>query len=203
LQEEYRLQSERERIAMELHDNVGSQLTYLINKIDDDYPMLADKKEADQLSNFARGAMQELRETIWALDKKEVLLYDLDHKIMQLTELYNREKNIVRYDWNGSSTNVTSVKSLQALNIYRIIQEALNNAIKYSEAEKIYVVVEMKGRTINIKITDDGKGFDMQKIVPGYGLRNMKNRAREMNAMLDISSEAGKGAVISLSVPLN
>ncbi|MBX3238459.1 MAG: hypothetical protein KIT80_06700 [Chitinophagaceae bacterium] len=201
LQEEHSLQLERERIAMELHDNVGSQLTYLINKIEDDYPMLADKKEAGRLSGFARRAMQELRETIWALDKKEMMLHDLEYKIMQLIDRLSNENNRIRYHGTGGHSDRVSLKALQTLNIYRIIQEALNNALKYSEAETISVYVDTEGRMLNIKVTDDGKGFDAKEISRGYGLRNMRKRALEMNATIDVQSEREKGTVISLSVP--
>ena len=200
LQEENRLQTERERIARELHDNVGSQLTYLINKLDDDYALLTDREEAGKLSSFARGAMQELRETIWALDRKEVTLHDLEYKIILLSGLYNKERNIVSYHSDHSSLNHTSLKSAHALNIYRIIQEAVNNAIKYSAAQNIHISLETKEGLVCIEVADDGKGFDLNKVQEGFGLGNIKNRAMEMHASLAIKSEKEKGTIISLAV---
>jgi signal transduction histidine kinase len=198
LEEEYRLQLERERIARELHDNVGSQLTYLINKIDDDYPGLSEKNEAEKLSSVARDAMKELRETIWALDKKEVQWGDLHDKIKQLSLRYKTEKHLVELDWEANSA--APLNPLEALNIYRIIQEALNNAAKYSEASLVRVSMVHSDDGVCIEINDNGKGFDMQQAVKGYGLRNMNKRAEEMNACLNIETRPGAGTSVRLSL---
>ena len=198
LQEEYRLQLERERIARELHDNVGSQLTYLINRIDDDYLKLSEKNEAEKLSGVARGAMQELRETIWALDKKEVHWDELQNKIRQLIRLYKSENHNVELEWKLNDQ--PPLPPVQALNMYRIIQEALNNAEKYSSASFIIVTVSDKDGSIHVEIKDNGKGFDIQHTERGYGLKNMKKRAEEMNAVLQIQSEQGAGTTVKLQM---
>jgi len=196
LQEEYRLQLERERIARELHDNVGSQLTYLINRIDDDYQKLSKKEEAEKLGDVARGAMQELRETIWALDKKEVQWDDFQNKIRQLLRLHKTETHSVEFEWNVN--NQRTLNPLEALNIYRIIQEALNNAEKYSNADFVKVSIANNKEQVYVEIKDNGKGFDINYVEKGYGLRNMKKRAEEMNAVLQIQSETGIGTNVKL-----
>jgi signal transduction histidine kinase/ligand-binding sensor domain-containing protein len=197
LQEEYRLQLERERIARELHDNVGSQLTYLINKIEDDYPKLAEKNEAEKLSSFARGAMQELRETIWALDKKEVQWDDMENKIRQLIHLYKNDNHNIKLDWNINAEQLPALKPLEALNIYRVIQEALTNAEKYSVADEVVVSVHPH----RIEINDNGKGFLIPHTDKGYGLKNMEKRAEEMNGKLEIESKPGTGTIVRLLFP--
>ncbi|HEX6846815.1 MAG TPA: two-component regulator propeller domain-containing protein [Chitinophagaceae bacterium] len=196
LEEEYRLQLERERIARELHDNVGSQLTYLINKIDDDYVKLAEKNEAEKLSGVARGAMQELRETIWALDKKEVHWDDLHNKIRQLILLYKRENHQVELDWQADTAPPLNPSA--ALNIYRIIQEALNNIEKYSHATVVKVTVAHRDNDTYVEIFDNGKGFDPEKTEKGYGLKNIRKRAEELNGHLQIQSQPGAGTKLIL-----
>ncbi len=198
LQGKYRLQLERERIARELHDNVGSQLTYLINKIDDDYPLLAVKEEAEKLSGFARGTMQELRETIWALDKKEVQWDDLENKIRSLIRLYKNEKHHAELEWKINNQLLPPLNPLEALNIYRIIQEALNNAEKYSNAGQVKVSADQDNGQLCVEIKDNGKGFNKQQPENGYGIKNMKKRAEEMNGELLIESNPGKGTTVRL-----
>lgn len=198
LQEEYRLQLERERIARELHDNVGSQLTYLINKIDDDYPVLSEKAEAEKLSTVARNAMRQLRETIWALDKKEVQWDELQNKTRQLMHLYRNKDHFVHMNWKINNQRQQPLNTLEALNVYRIIQEALNNALKYSGANEVTVSVEQLNGSLCVEVADNGKGFDVQHTETGYGLKNMKKRAEEMNAGLEIISNPGDGTRVRL-----
>lgn len=198
LQQEHHLQLERERIAMELHDNVGSQLTYLINKIDDDYPLLANREEAGKLSLFARGAMQELRETIWALDKKEITFSDFYYKVKQLASLLNNGKDIIHLEYNSNGPEKILLNSFQAISLYRIIQESVNNSLKHSKANNIDIFLNQDKGVLNVTIQDDGIGFDTSENTEGYGLRNMRSRASEMQADLTIESEKEKGTSVSV-----
>ena len=200
LEANYRLQLERERIARELHDNVGSQLTYLINTIDDNHETLSEGEEASKLSNFARTAMQELRDTIWALDKKDLLVEELENKIRQLVRLYKDKKSPVKLEWTTERPG-TWINPLKALNIYRIVQEALNNADKYSKAPEIIVKAEQLDSRIELSILDNGNGFELEKVTEGYGLKNMKKRAEEMHGEIEILTEPHKGTMIRLHVP--
>ncbi len=201
LQAKYQLQLERERIARELHDNVGSQLTYLINKIEDDPISLSDQQEASKLSNFARGTMRELRETIWALNSKEVAPEDLENKIRQLARLHKGSNQSIDVDWHASNHHPPGINPIKALNIYRIIQEALNNAEKYSQASMVTVKVEHSENRLHVTVADNGKGFEPEQINEGYGLKNMRKRAQEMNSEFIVSSELQKGTIISVNIP--
>jgi len=96
------------------------------------------------------------------------------------------------------------------LNIYRIIQEALNNAEKYSGASLIKVSFYEDGRGLVVEVSDNGKGFDMgsaeKSRLPdgeGYGLQNMKKRAVEMSAEMQIETSPGKGTKVRLHLPVN
>jgi signal transduction histidine kinase len=200
LQEVYQIQMERERIARELHDNVGSQLTYLINKIEDEHSLLADKDEAEKLGRFARDTMRELRETIWALDKKEVLPEELEVKVRQLLQLYKDDHRIIELSWEYDNAAQIKLKSLEALNIYRVIQEALNNGVKYSGASLIRISAHFFRAGMSISIEDNGKGFDAAQIENGYGFPNMQKRVQEMNGALVIEGRPGKGTQVSFRI---
>lgn len=201
LQAKYQLQVERERIARELHDNVGSQLTYLINKIEDDPYSLSDRNEANKLGNFARGTMRELRETIWALNSKEVAPKDLENKIRQLARLHKDSNRSVEVDWHASNQHPHGINPIKALNIYRIVQEALNNAGKYSHASVVTVKIEHSENRLQLTVADNGNGFEPEQINEGYGLKNMRKRAQEMNSEFTLSSELQKGTIISVNIP--
>jgi signal transduction histidine kinase len=86
-------------------------------------------------------------------------------------------------------------------NFYLIYKEAINNAYKYSEGKNVNVSIAEKDHNLIMIITDNGKGFDMaSKSVNGNGLGNMRTRAEEMHAKLDITSWPGKGTRVCLQM---
>ena len=91
--------------------------------------------------------------------------------------------------------------SLEALNIFRIVQEALNNAVKYSRASLIRVRVHRSTAGLEVAVLDNGEGFNIREAEKGYGLQNMQKRAEEMSGILTIDSLPGSGTCVTLSLP--
>ena len=96
------------------------------------------------------------------------------------------------------------------INLYRIVQEALNNAIKYSEATMILVQITNSDQMMSIKIEDNGKGFVKEQAsgknndkLGGNGFENMKERAKFINARVFIRSSYGAGTTITVNIPIN
>lgn len=85
--------------------------------------------------------------------------------------------------------------------IYRIIQEACNNVIKYAECNQLLIQLLENDEEYVILIEDDGKGFDMTKINYGIGLNSMKSRVALLNGNIDIASQIGKGTTLSINLP--
>ena len=108
-----------------------------------------------------------------------------------------------QFDFRIDSTlgSQQTFSSLIGINIYRIIQEAVNNAIKYAKASKVVVAINEKQEYIAITVQDNGIGFNMEKVRQGNGLQNMSKRARDLDGELKISSEEGKGTTLLLSIP--
>ncbi|NNC70905.1 MAG: two-component sensor histidine kinase, partial [Flavobacteriaceae bacterium] len=92
--------------------------------------------------------------------------------------------------------------SVQGMNIYRIIQEGVNNALKYADAEEINVTI-IDNDLIEIVIEDNGSGFDESDIEYGNGLKNMKKRAQDINAELSVNSTKNKGTIITVALQKN
>ncbi|MFY9242581.1 MAG: ATP-binding protein, partial [Polaribacter sp.] len=86
------------------------------------------------------------------------------------------------------------------MNIFRVIQEAINNAIKYADAKKIEVQISKDNQNFIISIIDNGKGFDLNKIELGNGLSNMEKRMSEIDGKINISSKPNSGTEIKLEV---
>ena len=90
--------------------------------------------------------------------------------------------------------------SLQGLNIFRIIQEACNNALKYANANRINIKINKQGKSICFLVEDDGKGFVENEVEPGNGLLNMRKRAQELGGELKLVSEPGTKTSVSFKV---
>lgn len=89
------------------------------------------------------------------------------------------------------------------LNIYRIVQEQVNNIVKHAEAQHLYVSVKEENEAIGIVISDDGKGFKLTKKRSGIGISNMLNRIESYNGKMVIKSSPGKGCMVSLKIPVS
>ena len=96
--------------------------------------------------------------------------------------------------------NQTKLTSIIGMNIYRIIQEAINNALKYAKADKISVSIDKIDEKIKIQISDNGVGFDKDSITQGNGLQNMQKRIEEIGGTFNLESELDKGTKISILV---
>ena len=86
------------------------------------------------------------------------------------------------------------------MNIHRIIQEAINNALKYASATKITVDFNYSKNQLTVKVIDDGQGFDLEDVQFGNGINNMKKRAHEINGEIVIVSNVKHGTSIQLQI---
>ncbi|TBN00869.1 tetratricopeptide repeat protein [Hyunsoonleella flava] len=200
-----KLQEQRLRISRDLHDNIGAQLTFVISSIENlQYGFkIKNEKLTDKLkgiSAFTKDTIYELRDTIWAMNKSEISIEDLEVRISNFVEKANEHSKDVSFKFNVSEnvSKETIFTSVKGMNIYRIIQESINNALKYAHANHIGVSMnEVEGK-LNVQITDDGKGFNVENIEQGNGLNNMKKRAKEINAKIKIESAESKGTSVTL-----
>ncbi len=200
-----KIQGERERISRDLHDHIGSQLTLIISGLDT-MSFHESKKnhdaEADQLNDLsdqARLTMGQLRETIWAMNKEEVSMEMLVSKIREFTNKAHRSIN-TEIDGDGKVV-ISPAKSLA---LFRVCQEAINNAIKHAEFQTMNISFSAENDKINVMIKDDGKGFDMQEVAKtGYGLENMAFRLQECGGSFKLDSTPGTGTTILMQISLN
>ncbi len=212
-QAKQQVQDERERIGRELHDNVGARLAHLIGQIDNlEYRLERDKSEEsvnntiEKLENVgenARGVMNILRETIWAVKEESIPTELFAAKIRSY--LQSNMDDSITCDVNAHCENDMTLSPGQALNMFRIVQEACQNALKHAQASHIEVNIACKNSILDIIIRDNGKGFDpsVSGALEGhYGLKNMQFRAVEIGGSMAIEAEKGKGTVIHLKMNL-
>jgi signal transduction histidine kinase len=202
-----RLQEQRLRISRDLHDNIGAQLTFIISSIDNlKYGFdIEDKKLTNKLetiSEFTTATIYELRDTIWAMNKTEISLEDLQSRISNFIDKAGLASDGIDFNFKSNTSEIGDLKfsSVEGMNIYRIIQESINNALKYSEAKHIGVHFSSEVNTLVFKILDDGKGFDIQNTQMGNGINNMKKRAHDIAAYINVSSKIDKGTQVVLKI---
>jgi signal transduction histidine kinase len=201
------LQEQRLRISRDLHDNIGAQLTFIISTLDNikyGFKLQNDKlgEKLQSISNFTSNTIFELRDTIWAMNKPEITFEDLNARITNFIDKAREttEKTNFSFEISEELCNKQLFSSVEGMNIYRVIQESVHNALKYAEAKNISVKIDESNEAINIVIEDDGKGFDFKNIQMGNGLNNLRKRAKEINSTIKVDSIPGKGTIIKLVI---
>ncbi|MEZ4852783.1 tetratricopeptide repeat protein [Flavobacterium sp.] len=197
-----RLTAQRLNISRDLHDNIGSQLTFIISSIDSLKMFLEENdtkvtQKLTSMSQFTRETIQELRDTIWAMNKDEISVEDLKTRISNFIEQANVSLQGIDFQFicNLPSEKVFNAKD--GMNIYRIIQESVNNAIKHAKATTISVTIAKLVNQFEITIQDNGKGFDTLSVEKGNGLNSIHKRTAELNGTINISSSS-KGTLVVL-----
>lgn len=171
--------------SIELHDNIGSQLALLKHKLfSEKYTSLAKdiekiKKDMQNISN--------------AIDNKTVIESGFEKAIINFIDSFNKHSNIKA---KVTITNFNDIKGDKSLQVLRVAQEALTNALKYSKAQNITVVLHNN----SISIKDDGIGFNVEKLDSKItnGINNMKLRINNINGQLKIISNEGEGSEVKI-----
>ncbi|MES2544867.1 MAG: sensor histidine kinase [Bacteroidota bacterium] len=203
------LQEQRLSISRDLHDNIGAQLTFVISSVDNlKYGnQISDNRIVSQLtkiSDFTKSTIVELRDTIWAMNNNEFSFDDLRSRIFNFIEKAKSAKEEIAFKFNvDERLNEVRFSSIIGINLYRTIQEAINNAVKYSDATEIEVGVSKDDEAIKIDINDNGKGFDIDTVDFGNGLYNMKKRIEEVGGTFEIYSIPNKGTQVNIKIAKN
>ena len=204
IESQNRLQEQRLRISRDLHDNIGAQLTFIISSIDNlKYGFKIENKnlatKLDEISAFTSSTISELRDTIWAMNINEISFEDLQTRISNyIDKAHLFDENIdFSFSIDSDVDKEQKFSSVVGMNIYRIIQEAIHNSLKYSGAKRIGVNISEDKEGVDISITDDGKGFEIDSVQRGNGLNNMEKRSQNINTQLSINSDK-KGTRITI-----
>lgn len=211
LEMQSKLRSEKERIARDLHDNIGSKLVSLSLGLDSmTKSNSTNKATSDLLIENVNSTVTELRDTIWVIQKEDITLSEfidkLDNLVWRLRQQHeNKEFQLFVDPIHGFENNKFS--PLTAINLFRIIQEVIANSQKHSQATviRIRLGLDKLNPTIKIVVEDNGVGFDLEKVLQNghYGLGNMKLRSVEIGARINIQTEPGKGTTVKVEVGLN
>jgi signal transduction histidine kinase len=207
-QTQNKLQEQRLRISRDLHDNIGSQLTFIISSIDNlkFLTKASDNKLKGKLSDinsFATSTISQLRDTIWAMNKNEISYEDFYGRLLTFIEKAKMVKTDIKFNLSNSINSTPTFSSVEGINIFRVIQESLNNAIKYADASKIEIQLSENEKNILVSVQDNGVGFNINDIEMGNGLNNMQARISEIEGQFNLNSTPNKGTQIQFSISKN
>lgn len=202
-------EEERKRIAMDIHDGIGQMLTSLKFQIES--INLKEKEKAaqkiEEIQQLIREVIKEVRKVTFNLKPTVLGDYGLQAALNVFVQEIGKLTDIKLVYRTSGETERLPQKTEN--NIFRIIQEAINNAIKYSEAKFIAIDLHQSDNDLVITVKDEGKGFDIKlvearnmNIDSGRGFFNMYERTEYINGTLSINSVPGKGTTVTLTVPV-
>ncbi|MTI66884.1 MAG: sensor histidine kinase [Firmicutes bacterium] len=206
-------EEERQRVARDIHDGPAQSMANLVLKtelceklLDIDKNRV--KEELKDLKGIVRGSLKDIRKIIY--DLRPMSLDDLG--LIPTVKRYGydfTEETDIKVEVRAINEEI-QIKSIIQLAVFRIIQEALNNVRKHSNADRVSIYIENGDKFLNLIIKDDGIGFNKEKALDessdingGFGLMGMKERAQLLNGELDIISNPGDGTKIVLIIPIN
>jgi len=205
LREQYDLAQERERIAREFHDGLGHHLVSAIRGLESIRRRL--KAHADTAADCAlqeqidilRAALDDTRQTIQQLRAPETT--DMRVFIRQTAErVAQRLGAQLHCDCPDPMPTLTP---LQTLMLTRVMQEALSNVMKHAgRPQNLWVACDWRDGWLEMRVADDGDGFDPATALEGMGLNNMRERIRTLGGELTIQSARGQGTTVLARVPI-
>jgi signal transduction histidine kinase len=195
---------ERTRLARDLHDSVTHQLFGLVLAAESADALLerdprAARDQLARLRELARTAMEELRSAIFALRPPALEDEGLEETLRKHVDLLRRvHGRDIAFAGNG----VSPLGPAADAEVFRIAQEALQNALRHADAERLTVTLDASGGSVTLVVRDDGTGFDEAAgRSRGLGLTSMEERARLVGGRLGIDTAQGAGTTVTLEVP--
>lgn len=198
-------EKERGEIGKELHDNVNQILStaklYLeLAKTENKQRTELIKRSADNIFD----AINEIRAISKALVPPSVKDLGLIDSIKDMIESLHIAKAI-KVKFTHKNYKEEEVGDNVKLMLFRIVQEQVNNILKHAEAKLLVITISIKDKNIQLQLSDNGKGFDPEKIKfkKGVGLTNIESRANLLNGKVTIQSTVGKGTTLTVDVPIH
>ncbi|MFG6486521.1 sensor histidine kinase [Roseateles sp. BYS78W] len=187
---------ERQRLMRDMHDGVGSTLIAMLRLSE------SGGASAPAMAELLRSAIEDLRLTIDSLEPME---HDLATLLATLRTRVGRrlEAAGLTLEWAvADMPPLPWLEPTQALQVLRLVQEAVTNVIKHARAQTLSVSARPDGDALEVCIADDGCGFDPGAATAGRGLASMRQRAQALGAALCWHGEPGQGTRVSLRLPL-
>jgi len=184
---------ERGRISKELHDNIGSKLSYLKFFVSDVFKNERVNDTIDAICNDVRSLSHEIAPS-------DLMLVGFETSVSELSDTISSQ-SLLSVHFNSYSFP-KKLDNNVATQLYRVTQEAFNNIVKHASAQNVFVQLMGHENTITLSIEDDGIGFNSKTNSSGIGLKNMASRIEQIGGSISIDSQLNKGTTILITVPV-
>jgi signal transduction histidine kinase len=198
----------RDRIAKDLHDDIGSTLSSIRIFSDVVQTQIADVRPEsvpllERISANATTLAESMQDIIWTIKVRHDGLDDVVSRMREFGLRLTEAKGVKFTMTVTEPFPVLKLNVEQRRNLYLIFKESVNNAVKYADCTRVDVTLHVTGRQLHVLIQDDGQGFDPATVRSGNGLANLQTRAHDIRAKLDVRSAPGAGTSISLTATLS
>jgi len=194
----------RTKISRDLHDEVGSTLSG-IGLLSEVAMQQLDKEKNNEvrssllkINSNSDEILEKMSDIVWTINPKNDNFGKVIIRLKSYAKTMTDSLGVQLHFYSDNEMEQFNLEMQKRNNVYLICKEAINNAVKYSECRNLNFSLVQKDHQINISIVDDGKGFDTSGYFDGNGLKNMRSRAKEINADLKMDSEPGRGTSINL-----
>ena len=190
---------EKKKIARELHDGLGQQLVLLNLLFQNITPKQEEEAQFNDISSLLQSSIRSIKEIAYALNPPE-----LEHGFLNAIDRFaNRIDSIGEIKFIVKIQKGIDEKSLDnvdRINLFRVIQELINNTLKHSQATEMTFVMEKSSDQIFISLEDNGIGFDIETAQTGMGMQNIQYRMKMSNIKCEYNSKIGRGVKVRMTI---
>jgi len=197
---------ERSRLAKDLHDGLGSILSgvkYAFINMKENLIITPGATAAFELGmGMLDGSIRELRRVAHNMMPEALMKFGLDTALRDFCDSID-QSGAVSLTYSSYDLNETSIPDTQAVAIYRVVLELVNNILKHAGAKTALVQLVRSEEALSITVEDDGKGFDPAILEgsEGIGYLNLRNRVAWLNGSIDIQTDPVKGTSVNIELP--
>lgn len=197
-----KLSEVRNKIAYEMHQDIGNDLNALVYKIKNWHAKNGNKPNDEfiQLEKSTIQVIAKVNDIVWSLNSEKNNLIALQNHLVNYAEETFTLANLTCSLNTANNLPKNSIELEIRKNIYLLFKEAINNVIKHANASHVEIQIKYQFRKLQISIIDNGKGFDSNSVIKGNGLDNMQNRIKKLNGKIEFKQNQPKGTIIKFEM---